>query len=272
MTTGGARSPGERRLAGAPEAGPPAAAEGVPAAGAGAEGPASAAGALPAAGAGADGPAGAAGVLPAGALRPLPERFYLRPVLEVARDLLGRLLLHYAPEGTAAVRLVEVEAYDGAGKDPASHAFRGRTPRNQVMFGPPGHLYVYFTYGMHYCVNVVCAPPGVAQAVLLRAGEPVLGVESMAARRPASRARDLARGPARLTEALGLGAWANGADLRAGPVWLTEGWPVADAEVAWTGRVGVSGGVDRLWRALIAGSPYVSPGRPGPTVRRRRPG
>lgn len=207
--------------------------------------------------------------LPAGALRPLPEGFYLRPVLEVARDLLGRLLVHDAPQGRAAVRLVEVEAYDGAGRDPASHAYRGKTPRNAVMFGPPGHLYVYFTYGMHYCVNVVCAPPGVAQAVLLRAGEPVLGTESMAARRPASRARDLARGPARLTEALGLGAWANGADLRTGPVRLTEGWPVVDAEVAWSGRVGVSGGADRPWRALVAGSPYVSPGRPGPSAKRR---
>ena len=232
--------------------------------------PAGAGGALPAGAPGGAGqPAGAA-ELPAGALRPLPESFYLRPVLEVARDLLGRLLVHDAPEGRAAVRLMEVEAYDGSGKAPASHAYRGRTPRNSVMFGPPGHLYVYFTYGMHYCVNVVCAPPGVAQAVLLRAGEPVLGVDSMAARRPASRPRDLARGPARLTEALGLGAWANGADLRAGPVWLTEGWPVTDAEVAWTGRVGVSGAADRPWRALVAASPYVSPGRPGPSPRRRR--
>jgi DNA-3-methyladenine glycosylase len=208
--------------------------------------------------------------LPAGALRPLPEAFYLRPVLEVARDLLGRLLVHDSAQGRVAVRLVEVEAYDGAGKDPASHAYRGRTPRNAVMFGPPGHLYVYFTYGMHYCVNVVCAPVGVAQAVLLRAGEPVLGAESMAARRPGSRARDLARGPARLTEALGIGAWANGADLRAGPVWLTEGWPVPDAEVAWTGRIGVTNGADRPWRALVAASPYVSPGRPGPSPKRRR--
>jgi DNA-3-methyladenine glycosylase len=214
--------------------------------------------------------AAAPDVPPAEALRPLPESFYLRPVLEVARDLLGRLLVHDAPEGRAAVRLVEVEAYDGPGGDTASHAYRGRTPRNAVMFGPPGHLYVYFTYGMHYCVNVVSAPPGVAQAVLLRAGEPVLGVESMIARRPASRRRDLARGPARLTEALGLGPWANGADLRAGPVWLTEGWPVTDAEVAWTGRVGVSSAADRPWRALVAASPYVSPGRPGLTVRRRR--
>ena len=217
--------------------------------------------------AGAPAPAG----LPAGALRALPEELYLRPVLEVARDLLGRLLVHDAPEGRSAVRLVEVEAYDGSGRDPASHAYRGQTRRNAVMFGPPGRLYVYFTYGMHFCANVVCAPSGIAQAVLLRAGEPVLGADLMAARRPASRPRDLARGPARLAEALGLGAWANGADLGAGPVLLTRGWPVADAEVAWTGRVGVSAGADRLWRALVTTSRSVSPGRPGPAAGRRRP-
>jgi DNA-3-methyladenine glycosylase len=210
-----------------------------------------------------------AGAMPDGALEVVPPGFYLRPVLEVARDLLGRLLVHDAPQGRSAVRLVEVEAYDGSGLDPASHAFRGRTRRNAVMFGPPGRLYVYFTYGMHFCANVVCAPEGVAQAVLLRAGEPVLGADLMQARRPASTRRDLARGPARLTEALGLGAWANGADLAAGPVLLTEGWPVADAEVVWTGRVGVSAGADRPWRALVAGNPHVSPGRPGPAPRRR---
>jgi DNA-3-methyladenine glycosylase len=207
--------------------------------------------------------------LPPGALAPLPVAFYQRPVLEVTRDLLGRLLVHEAPEGTSAVRLVETEAYDGAGRDPASHAHRGRTARNAVMFGPPGHLYLYFTYGMHWCANVVCGPPGVAQAVLLRAGEPVRGVELMAARRRASRPRDLARGPARLCQALGLAGWANGAALTAGPVRLCAGWPVPDQRVAWTGRVGVTAAADRPWRALVAGDPHVSPARPGPP--RRRP-
>jgi DNA-3-methyladenine glycosylase len=209
--------------------------------------------------------------LPAGALEPLEGGFYLRPLLEVTRDLLGRLLVHDAPEGRCAVRLVEVEAYDGAGLDPASHAHRGPTPRNEVMFGPPGHLYLYFTYGMHWCANVVCAPAGTAQAVLLRAGEPVAGTELMAARRPASRPRDLARGPARLCQALGLAGWANGADLSAGTVLLTAGWPVADGQVAWTGRVGVTAAADRPWRALVAGHPHVSPGRPGPVRRTARP-
>jgi DNA-3-methyladenine glycosylase len=207
--------------------------------------------------------------LPPGALDPLPVAFYLRPVLEVARDLLGRLLVHDAPEGRSAVRIVEVEAYDGSGLDPASHAYRGQTARNAVMFGPPGHLYVYQIYGMHEGLNVVCAPVGTAQAVLLRAGEPVLGAELMAARRPGSRPRDLTRGPARLAAALGLGRWANGADLRAGPVLLTAGWPVDDAAVAWTGRVGIAVAGDRPWRALVVGSPWVSPGRPGPTARQR---
>lgn len=209
-----------------------------------------------------------AGPLPAGALEPLPDGFYLRPLLEVTRDLLGRLLVHRSPEGLCAVRLVETEAYDGAGRDPASHAHRGPTPRNAVMFGPPGHLYLYFTYGMHWCANVVCAPEGTAQAVLLRAGEPVAGIELMQARRPASRPRDLARGPARLCQALGLAGWANGAGLSAGPVQLTAGWPVPDGQVAWTGRVGVTAAADRPWRALVAGHPNVSPGRPGPARRR----
>jgi DNA-3-methyladenine glycosylase len=204
------------------------------------------------------------GSLPPGALEPLADGFCLRPLLEVTRDLLGRLLVHRSPEGLCAVRLVETEAYDGAGRDPASHAHRGPTPRNAVMFGPPGHLYLYFTYGMHWCANVVCAPQGTAQAVLLRAGEPVAGTDLMQARRPASRPRDLARGPARLCQALGLAGWANGADLSAGPVLLTAGWPVPDGQVAWTGRVGVTAAADRPWRALVAGHPNVSPARPGP--------
>jgi DNA-3-methyladenine glycosylase len=202
------------------------------------------------------------GSLPPGALEPLPEAFYLRPLLEVTRDLLGRLLVRREPDGVSAVRLVETEAYDGAGRDPASHAHRGPTRRNAVMFGPPGHLYLYFTYGMHWCANVVCAPEGTAQAVLLRAGEPVCGTQRMATRRPASRPRDLARGPARLCQALGLAGWANGAPLDSGPVQLCAGWPVPADQVGWTGRVGVTAAADRPWRALHAGSPYVSLGRP----------
>lgn len=191
------------------------------------------------------------------------------PSLRVAPRLLGAVLMSVHDGGEVSVRLTEVEAYEGL-DDPASHAYRGCTPRTEVMFGPPGHLYCYFTYGMHWCANVVCGPEGVAQAVLLRAGEPVCGAELMAARRPASRPRDLARGPARLCQALGLAGWANGADLTSGPVLLTAGWPVPDDQLTWTGRVGVVAATDRPWRALVAGHPSVSPGRPGPARRPRK--
>jgi len=134
-------------------------------------------------------------------------------VLRAAVRLLGCTLEADTPEGTVAVRLVEVEAYRGA-DDPASHSFRGRTPRNAVMFGPPGHLYVYFVYGMHFCANVSCLPEGDAGAVLLRAGEVVSDLAAAHARRPtARRAADLARGPARLAALLGLNREDNGLDL-----------------------------------------------------------
>jgi DNA-3-methyladenine glycosylase len=132
-----------------------------------------------------------------------------RPVLEVAPQLLGAVLRH----DDVACRLTEVEAYDGA-NDPGSHAYRGPTPRNQVMFGPPGHLYVYFTYGMHWCANIVCGPEGRASAVLLRAGEIMTGLETARSRRLSARTdRDLARGPARLCRALGIAREQNGHDL-----------------------------------------------------------
>ncbi len=134
----------------------------------------------------------------------LDPTFFARPVLEVAPDLLGCLIEHETPEGTVAVRLTEVEAYDGTA-DPGSHAFRGQTRRNAVMFGPPGYVYVYFTYGMHWCMNLVCGPSGHASAVLLRAGEVVAGHELAHSRRQGARSdRELARGPARLTMALGI--------------------------------------------------------------------
>jgi DNA-3-methyladenine glycosylase len=191
-------------------------------------------------------------------------------VLEVAAGLLGATLVHDTEAGRVAVRLTEVEAYHGA-LDPGSHAFRGRTPRTEVMFGPAGHLYVYFSYGMHWCANVVCGPDGEAAAVLLRAGEVAAGVDLARARRLACRRDvDLARGPARLATALALDGAANGADLcaRAATIWLEPAaTAVPDGRLRCGPRVGVSGpGGDPAafpWRFWLAGEPTVSGYRPG---------
>jgi DNA-3-methyladenine glycosylase len=200
----------------------------------------------------------------------LPRRFFLRPVLDVARDLLGCEVTTTTTEGRVTVRLTEVEAYEGA-TDPGSHAFRGQTPRNAVMFGEPGHVYVYFTYGMHWCANLVCDRPGVASAVLLRAGEVVHGAALAQARRPRSTVRDLARGPARLTKSLGIdGSW-NGADALAGNLRVTRGHAVDDRLVRTGPRVGVAGpGGSTPWRFWVDGASSVSVYRPA--VPRRRSG
>ena len=203
----------------------------------------------------------------------LPREFFNRPSTEVAPDLLGCVLWHDSPAGRVAVRLVEVEAYQGA-SDPASHAFRGQTARNEVMFGPPGHVYVYFTYGMHFCVNVVCLPEGIASAVLLRAGRVVAGEGLARDRRPVDGpARDLARGPARLCQALGIDRALNGADLcdPASPLRLRKSAAAHSAEetLIHTGpRVGVREGADVPWRFWLDGEPTVSVYRPH--VPRRR--
>jgi DNA-3-methyladenine glycosylase len=179
--------------------------------------------------------------------------------LVAARLLLGCVLV----AGPVAVRLVEVEAYRGM-DDPASHCYRGRTDRNAVMFGPAGHLYVYFVYGMHFCANVVSLIDGVPGAVLLRAGEVIDGVDTAWERRAAARsAAELARGPARLTSVLGLDRTANGLDLTdpASPVRLYAGDPVTDVR---TGpRVGVAAAMEVPWRFWVAGSPAVSAYRRG---------
>ncbi|WP_116950590.1 DNA-3-methyladenine glycosylase [Jiangella endophytica] len=205
----------------------------------------------------------------------IDRAFLARPGLDVAPDLLGSVLRHTTPEGTVAVRLTEVEAYQGA-DDPGSHAYRGRTPRNEVMFGPAGHLYVYFTYGMHFCANVVCDVDGTATAVLLRAGEVIEGASLAAARRLSARApREYARGPARLTSALGLGRSDNGVDLCSvgSPTQLLPGPPVDATRVRTGPRVGVSGpggdGDAYPWRFWLDGEPTVSPYRPHVPKRRK---
>ena len=186
-----------------------------------------------------------------------------RPVLEVAPLLLGATLRH----GDVAVRLTEVEAYDGA-NDPGSHAHRGPTARNAVMFGPPGRLYVYFTYGMHHCCNVVCGPDGEASAVLLRAGEVVDGLEAARERRPRSSDRDLARGPARLCRALAIDLEHNGAPLHMPP--LTLHLDPATGPVATGPRVGLRHAPDRAWRFWLRDEPTVSQYRSAAALPRRR--
>jgi DNA-3-methyladenine glycosylase len=193
--------------------------------------------------------------------RRLSRTFFARPATEVAPDLLGHVLVRALPDGTrAAARLVELEAYEP--DDPGSHAFRGPTPRNEVMFGPPGHLYVYFTYGMHFCMNAVTRRPGEGSAVLLRAGEPLEGLEEMRGRRGRDRDMDLCSGPGRFTQALCVARTENGTDLVSGDsVWVERG---SRSETIGTGiRVGVHD-TTRRWRFWLEGNSFVSRGRPGP--------
>jgi DNA-3-methyladenine glycosylase len=192
-----------------------------------------------------------------------------RPSIEVAPLLLGATVRHRTPEGQVAVRLTEVEAYAGA-DDPGSHAYRGPTRRNEVMFGPAGRLYVYFTYGMHHCCNVVVGPDGTASAVLLRAGEVVEGIELARSRRPGSSDRDLARGPARLCKALAIDARHNGVDLSSGALTLTLEESVAGEAVLTGPRVGLREAADHPWRFWLRDDPTVSTYRPAAPLRRRR--
>lgn len=186
-------------------------------------------------------------------------------VLAAARSLLGCRLVAETPDGAVIVRLVEVEAYRGA-DDPASHSYRGRTPRNAVMFGPAGHLYVYFVYGMHFCVNVSCLDVGAAGAVLLRAGEVVSDLDVARRRRPRARSdSELAGGPARLASLLGLVREHDGADLTdpSSPVRLEPGAQVPDELVRTGPRVGVSAAQDLPWRYWVHGSTAVTAYRRG---------
>lgn len=178
---------------------------------------------------------------------------------EVAPRLLGAVLESDLGNQRVAVRIVETEAYRQ--DDPASHTFRGMTPRNRVMFGPPGHAYVYFTYGMHHCVNVVCEPEGIGAAVLLRAGEIVEGADVAATRRgPRVTAHDLAAGPARLTQALGIDRSHDGLDLfdPDSPLRLRLGSAMPDDRIATGPRVGIRHAADKGWRFWLTGEPTVS--------------
>lgn len=199
-----------------------------------------------------------------------------RDVDEVARELLGAVIESDSAEGRVAVRLTEVEAYAGL-QDPASHAYRGLTPRTAVMFGPAGHLYTYFVYGMHWCANIVTGLDGVPSAVLLRAGEVVEGVGIARGRRQRDSTRrplkdqHLARGPAGLATVLGLDASSNGADLldHGSAVRLRRGSPPAGSGIGVGPRVGVAAAADELRRFWVVGDPTVSAFRAW--VPRKRP-
>lgn len=204
---------------------------------------------------------------------PLSRSFFARPALDVAPDLLGRTLVRRTADGPIELRLTEVEAYEGEA-DPGSHAYRGRTARNSVMFGPPGHAYVYFTYGMWHCLNLVCGEEGTASAVLLRAGEITAGAELTRERRQSARNdKELAKGPARLASALDVDRSLDGTDVCAGPdgaFALLAGTPTPRDQVRNGPRTGVSGeGGVHPWRFWIPNDPTVSPYRAHSPKRRR---
>jgi DNA-3-methyladenine glycosylase len=199
--------------------------------------------------------------------KPFPAAFYDREADLVARDLLGAILEHRTAQGSASGRIVEVEAYMGP-HDPACHAAAGLTARTKPLFGPPGSTYVYFIYGTHWCVNAVTREAGYGAAVLIRAIEPLSGVELMRRRRPAARAdRDLTNGPGKLCAALGIDVRLNHAELQRGALRILHGTPVPDAEVRVSPRIGITKAADEMLRFYVADSPYVS--RVPTTISRR---
>jgi DNA-3-methyladenine glycosylase len=196
----------------------------------------------------------------------MPGSFYLQPTLKAARDLLGLFFVRKIGKNRLVGRIVEVEAYLGS-KDPASHAYRGRTKRNEVMFSRGGHLYVYFTYGMHYCCNVVTEGEGIGHAILLRAVEPIAGIGLMRRnrKRPAeeNHTRLLCSGPARLCQAFGIGRRENGTDLCGNRIWIARDiHSTRPRSISRSTRVGISEGKKHRWRFFIKSCPFVSPGRP----------
>jgi DNA-3-methyladenine glycosylase len=210
--------------------------------------------------------------------RVLTPDFFARPTRAVTRDLLGAVLVHATVDGRWAGRIVETEAYIGE-TDPACHASRGLTKRTAPLYGPPGHAYVYFTYGMHHLVNAVTEREGFPAAVLIRALEPIDGVAAMHARRGANRdgspipEAGLCRGPGNVTRALGIGLELNMTPLvrprRGEGLWVEAGEPVGDADVVWTPRIGIREGTDRLWRCYLSGSIAVSGPRSTPPRKAR---
>ena len=191
---------------------------------------------------------------------PLPREFFDRDTLAVARALIGQVLVRRTRAGLLTGRIVETEAYIGE-DDPACHASHGRTPRTRVMYGPPGHSYVYFTYGMYFMLNVVSEREGFPAAVLIRAVEPVLGVSGMRRRRKVSADSGLTNGPGKLCIAFGIDLTLNGLDLTdpRSPLQIAAGDTASPVE--WSPRIGIRQGTDRLWRCFLRDSRFVSPVR-----------
>lgn len=190
-------------------------------------------------------------------LRVLPRKFYARDTVRVAKCLLGKRLVRVKGRSRMGGRIVEVEAYRGL-DDPASHAFRGPTPRNAPMFGEPGHAYVYFTYGNHYCLNITTQATGTPGAVLIRAVEPVEGLQAMRRLRPNVSDPNLTNGPGKLTKALGIDRALNEVDMtKPSPLFVADS-DETQFEIVRSARVGISRGTDLLWRFHIRGNPYVS--------------
>jgi DNA-3-methyladenine glycosylase len=207
----------------------------------------------------------------ASALRQVPSSFFLRSPEEVAQGLLGCVVASDVGGSVVAGIVVETEAYLGA-HDPGSHAAtKGVTARNAVMYGPPGTAYVYFTYGNHHMLNLVCEPEGVAGAVLVRALRPIAGAETMTRRRHGRRLRELCNGPGKLAEALGIDLSDNGTPLGSGRIAVYFGESVGPSRIGTSGRVGLSRGHDLPLRYFIVGDPFVSAGRTGHAAPKRRP-
>ena len=197
-------------------------------------------------------------------MRVLPLSFYRRPTLDVARDLLGKVFFRRLGDVILSGRIVEAEAYHEQG-DASAHSFSGRSTRNEVMFRAGGFLYVYFTYGMHFCMNVVTESEGIGAAVLIRALEPLVGIEVMRGNRgTGKRDRDLLSGPAKLCQAFGIARSENGLLLDGRIVGIADAQRIPDSEVRMTTRVGISRSRELPWRFVVADSAWVSPGRPAP--------
>ena len=199
----------------------------------------------------------------------LPRSFYLRPTLTVAKELLGKYLVRRINKNLIVGKIVEVEAYLGE-NDPASHAYRGRTKRNDVMFWKGGHLYVYFTYGMHFCANIVTEDLNKGRAVLLRAIEPIKGIDTMIRNRKLKWSNgvlekwntneliNLTNGPAKLCEAFGLSREQNGTDLCGNEIFLAQGDKISRSKIATTKRIGIKNGAEKKWRFYLCINPFIS--------------